>query len=239
MAELDSSGAPVLAQLPLEVRLRDDATLGNFLPLTAQKPLMQALKGQLESSGEPVIYLHGPSGCGKSHLLQASCQLSTAQTLYLPLQDLREYPAAEVLQGAENADRVCLDDLQAVLGDPDWELALFKFYNTAREQNCKLLVAADAAPRLLSLGLEDLRSRLSWGVVFQLARVDDQEKAAILQFRADRRGMSLSPEAASYIVSRAPRGMDQLLLLLDHLDQASLAQQRALSIPFVKGALGW
>jgi hypothetical protein len=33
--------------------------------------------------------------------------------------------------------------------------------------------------------------------------------------------------------------MGQLLKLLDTLDQASLAEQRSLSIPFVKQALGW
>jgi hypothetical protein len=33
--------------------------------------------------------------------------------------------------------------------------------------------------------------------------------------------------------------MEPLLALLDTLDQVSLAEQRALSIPFVKRALGW
>jgi DnaA family protein len=67
----------------------------------------------------------------------------------------------------------------------------------------------------------------------------DEDKAAILQFRATRRGMSLSAEAATFIVSRAPRAMSQLLSILDQLDDASLVQQRVLSIPFVKQTLGW
>jgi DnaA family protein len=33
--------------------------------------------------------------------------------------------------------------------------------------------------------------------------------------------------------------MDQLLQVLETLDKASLAEKRALSIPFVKEALGW
>jgi DnaA family protein len=89
------------------------------------------------------------------------------------------------------------------------------------------------------MDLADLRSRLSWGIVYQLEAVDDEDKTSILQFRAMRRGLALSPGVASYIVSRAPRALDQLLEVLDQLDQASLAQQRALSIPFVKQALGW
>jgi DnaA family protein len=87
--------------------------------------------------------------------------------------------------------------------------------------------------------LADLRSRLSWGIVYQLAQVDDEEKAAILQFRASRRGLQLPAEVARYIVNRAPRAMQSLLDLLDVLDKTSLAQQRALSIPFVKQVLDW
>jgi DnaA family protein len=226
-------------QLPLDVYLRDDATLDNFLALPSVEPLMSALQAQLDSVEESMIYLYGPSGTGKSHLLQASCQIAGTSALYLPLDELRQYSAQDVLQGVARMERVCLDDIQVVLGDPKWEVALFNLFNEARQQGCKLVVSADASPRGLALDLEDLRSRLSWGIVFQLAQCDDEEKAAILQFRAHRRGMFLSPGVANYIVSRAPREMMQLLAVLNQLDKASLTEQRALSVPFVKKTLDW
>ena len=200
---------------------------------------MGALQSQLNPSGESVIYLYGPAGTGKSHLLQASCHEPGAETIYLPLSDLRQYAARDVLQGVENLDRICIDDIHVVLGDAKWEQALFNLYNDARQRGCRLIVAGDAAPRALTVKLEDLRSRLSWGIVFQLAQPEDHDKEAILQFRASRRGLSLTPSVASYIVSRAPRAMDQLLHVLETLDKASLAEKRSLSIPFVKEALGW
>ena len=243
MAKIDSStttaGALHPHQLSLAVQLRDDATLENFLALPPVQPLVNTLQSQMQPSGEVVIYLYGPPGTGKSHLLQASCHVAGAQTLYLPLTQLREYPPAEVLQGVEHVDRICLDDIHTVLGDPEWELALFNLYNSAHQRGCRLVVAGDAAPRALAVNLPDLRSRLSWGIVYQLAEGNDEEKSAILQFRATRRGLSLAPAVAAFIVSRAPRAMEQLLAVLDQLDTASLAQQRALSIPFVKQALGW
>jgi DnaA family protein len=101
------------------------------------------------------------------------------------------------------------------------------------------VVAGDAAPRALTVELDDLRSRLSGGIVYQLADAGDDDKASILQFRAVRRGLSLSAEVANFIVTRAPREMEHLLEVLDKLDNASLSQKRALSIPFVKQALGW
>jgi DnaA family protein len=226
-------------QLSLEVHLRDDATLDNFLALPKVQPLVAALQSQMDPAGEAVIYLYGPPGTGKSHLLQASCHVPGVEAVYLPLSELKQYAAQDVLQGVENLDRVCIDDIHVVLGDPNWEQALFNLYNDARQRGCRLVVAAEAAPRALAVNLEDLRSRLSWGIVYQLAQAEDHDKAAILQFRASRRGLSLTPSVASYIVSRAPRAMEQLLDVLDLLDKASLAQQRSLSIPFVKEALGW
>lgn len=226
-------------QLPLEIQLRDEATLENFLAESPMQPIVAALQRGAEASAEAVIYLYGPAGTGKSHLLQAGCHLAGSDALYLPLGELGQYPPEDVLQGVESLDLVCLDDIDRVLGNADWELALFNLYNRAREQGCRLLVAGNAAPRALAMDLADLRSRLSWGVVFQLAVADDMHKARILRFRAARRGLQMPEEVATYITSRATRSLAHLLELLDRLDRASLTEQRPLSIPFVKKTLGW
>jgi len=227
-------------QLTLNVQLRDDATLENFLCPTGAQPLLKALEQQLEEQGEPIIYLYGPADTGKSHLLQAACHLAeTTPVIYLPLSDLAGYSPEEVLQGVESMALVCLDDVHAVMGNDAWELELFHFFNKAREQNCRLLVSAGCAPRELQLNLADLRSRLSWGIVYQLESLNDDERQSILCFRAARRGLQLSSEVSNYIIGRAPRALSQLLELLDTLDTASLVEQRSLSIPFVKKALNW
>ena len=230
---------PGQRQLPLPVQLRDEATLANFLPLPGNRGLLNALVRHLDDAGETVIYLFGAAGTGKSHLLQASCHRVGAGSLYLPLAALTDYSPGEVLEGIEALDLVCLDDVHRVLGDPDWERALFNLYNEARQRNCRLLVAGNAAPRALRMDLADLRSRLGWGMVFQLAQSGDEDKIAILRFRASRRGLQLSGEVAAFIVNRASRSLEALLETLEILDNASLAEQRALSIPFVKQVLGW
>ena len=235
MAELGSRHH----QLALEVQLRDDATLDNYLAPAQAQPLLRALEGQLNAQGEPVIYICGPGGSGKSHLLQAACHLAGDAALYLPMGEVAQYPPGDVLRGVETLDLVCLDDIEQVLGDDDWEMALFDLFNRAREWGCRLLLAADGPPRAQAIALPDLRSRMSWGIVFQLMQPDDEFRSEILRYRAERRGLVLPTELASYIVHRAPRSLDRLLELLDQLDRASLAEKRALSIPFVKQLLGW
>lgn len=229
--------ATVGYQLPLAVHLRDEATLENYLPPEDGVALLGALDQFLEDNTGQSMFLHGRRGSGKSHLLQACCHKVGPGALYLPLGALTEYPAADVLSGAEELPLVCLDDLQQVLGDPEWERALFNLFNGSRERGNALLLAAGAAPRNLDIALPDLRSRLSWGMVFHLATPDDERRADILQFRALQRGLTLSSEVASFLVNRAPRSMDSLLEQLEHLDRASLAQKRGLSIPFIKQIL--
>lgn len=226
-------------QLPLNVRLRDEATLDNFLADAPVMPLLMALEQQSGEQGEALIYLYGPPDAGKSHLLQACCHTAPDTAWYLPLSELAGYPPASVLQGVEDLQLVCLDDIDAVLGDEAWELALFNFFNRARARHCRLVISGSAAPRALAVDLPDLRSRLGWGIVYQLPAITDDQRQAVLRFRAARRGMNLPAEVARYIVSRAPRALGELLELLDQLDQLSLAEQRALTVPFVKRALVW
>ena len=228
------------AQLALPVHLRDDATLENFLFDESTGPLSIALLEQLAAAGEPALYLHGPTGSGRTHLLQGACHAAPAgESLYLPLTQFSGEDAEAVIAGVEDLARVCLDDIDAVAGDSEWELALFNLVNRARETGCRLLFSADCAPRELALSLPDLRSRLSWSVVFQLRAPGDERKLEILKFRAGRRGMGLSDEAARYILSRAPRGMTDLMDVVERLDRDSIVAKRSLTIPFIRDRMDW
>lgn len=226
-------------QLALNMQLRDDATLASFLSAPALEPLLADLRGQASPAGEPLVFIHGSAGSGKSHLLQAACHLLPTASCYLPLAELRSMPAADLLQGLESQQLVCLDDIDAVAGEEGWELALFHFCNRARAAGCRLLLSAGASPRHLPVVLPDLRSRLGWGPVFLLPTPDDERKQAILRYRARCRGLDMPAEVGRFLVSRAPRGLAELMALLENLDSRSLAEQRALTVPFVKQALGF
>ncbi|SEL34695.1 regulatory inactivation of DnaA Hda protein [Atopomonas hussainii] len=230
-------------QLPLGVRLRDDATFANFYP-----GINAAAQGYVERLCEPeagwvesLVYLWGPLGVGRSHLLQAAChrlEQQGAAALYLPLEEVAELGPA-LLEGLEQFELVCLDDVQRVATDPQWQEALFHLFNRLRDSGRRLLLSADAAPRELPLTLADLRSRLSQALVFQLHELSDEDKLRALQLRAFRRGLQMSEEAGRFILTRSGRSMNELFDVLERLDQASLQAQRKLTIPFLKEVLDW
>ncbi len=218
-------------QLTLRIGLRDSATFANFLVGGNAAPLHALQQGE-----EPFIYLWGGQGSGRSHLLQAACHAEAARggsPAYLPFTELLR-TGTGLLEGLEQMSLVCLDDLQAVAGDRTWEEALFHLYNRVRDTGGRLLAAADASPAALGILLPDFGSRLAWGPVFQLQSLDDAGKLAALQLRARARGMELSEEVGAYLLRRCPRDMHALFELLERLDQASLAAQRRLTIPFVR-----
>lgn len=218
-------------QLTLGIGLRDSATFGNFLP-DGNELVVQALQDETETT----LYLWGPAGCGRTHLLQALCHQAVtrgAAPAYLPLRELVALSPA-MLEGLEQQAVIGIDDVQAVAGRPEWEEALFHLYNRVRDAGHRLVASGEAPPQGLGLALPDLVTRLGWGPVFRLVALDDAGKRRALQLRARGRGMELPDEVADYLLRRSPRDMASLFSLLDQLDQASLAAQRKLTIPFVR-----
>lgn len=225
-------------QLPLGLQLKASARFPNFVPGPNQEAVIQ-LQRTANGEGEPFVVCWGAAGCGKTHLLQASCHRADARSrraAYLSLRDTAALHPA-VLESWENYDLVCLDDLDAVVGDGAWEEALFHLYNRISEHHGTLVVSARAAPAQLGIVLPDLLSRLGWGLVYQLKPLNDEQRMQALQLRARQKGCEMPAETASYLLRRLPRDMPALFDLLDRLDVASLVAQRRLTVPFVKSVL--
>lgn len=225
-------------QLPLAVTLRDDSSFESFLT-DANPEAVAAVRG-LVKDGSGFVYLCGEPGSGRSHLLEGAVRAqaaASAPVFYLNLSEATRPPRA-VLDGLGDTPLlVCLDDLDQIAGDADWEQGVFHLFNNLRAAGGSLLVSACAVPGAVGWTLPDLTSRLSSGLVIRLSSPTDEERLAILIFRAARRGLELSPETGRYLLARVNRRLDELVALLDRLDREALAHQRRLSIPFVRQVL--
>lgn len=231
-----------LRQLPLALRLDDSATFENFYVGEQNRLPVTALREQAEGRGQQWVYLYGRKGSGCSHLLQACCHLAeqrSAYSRYLPVAELLDYPPEQLLEGAEELDLLCLDGVDAAAGNADWEQALFNCYNRLLASGTAMLVAAECPAQQLAIQLPDLQSRINGFSVFALQALDEEEQLQALQFRARCQGMELPREVAEYIYTRSPRDMPKLFAVIEQLERDSLAEQRRLTIPFVKSVLGW
>jgi DnaA-homolog protein len=228
-------------QLALNLRLRDASSFENFFAACnreAVERLQQTVRGLGTASYTPAswLYLWGESATGKTHLLEAACRAAQDQgyaPFYVPLAEKAVLSTA-LLEDIEHTPLVCVDDVDAIAGDASWEAALFALYEHLRVHGGMLIVAAHNSPAAIGLKLADLATRLAAGLVYQLQPLSDDEKISALRLRAQRRGLDMTEEVARYLLTRFPRDLHSLFALLDKLDNATLAAQRRLTIPFLR-----
>lgn len=226
-------------QLPLNLRLKDGSSFENYLS-GGNASVVEHLRVAIArlargEKGEPVLFLHGPAGTGRTHLLQAACREAHHAGLgaiYISLSEADIAPA--LLENLEGVALVCLDDVERIGGNGEWERALFALVERLRAAGGLLLAAGARPPRELGLKLPDLATRLGWGAVYALRPLDDAGRIGAVQLRARNRGLEMPDDVARYILARYPRDLDSLFALLEWLDIASLASQRRLTIPFLR-----
>ena len=219
-----------MKQLVLALGAERPPTLDAFVvgQNTELLQLLQRYARRIDGSPhERFVYLWGESGVGKTHLLRALA--SEAQTRYIPV-------------GASENDYLYSQDIGLYLMDdcgqlaPDAQIAAFALFNQVRENGGLLVTAGDKPPTDLALR-EDLRTRLGWGLVYQVRGLTDEEKIAALTHAAQARGISLSPGVLPYLITHFRRDMQSLSAMLDALDQYSLETQRPITLPLLRNLL--
>jgi DnaA family protein len=155
----------------------------------------------------------------------------------VPLRELAKLGVG-VLDGLRQLECLCLDDLDEVVGQIEWERELFGLWREIDDSGGRLVTAAQLPPALLQWALPDMGSRFAASAIFQLRVLDEEEQQAALQLRARVRGFDLPEETSRWLLRHYPRDMKRLYELLDTLDEAALVAQRRLTVPFIREVLG-
>lgn len=173
------------------------------------------------------ITLWGEAGSGKSHLLHGLAAASRASYV-------RPEEPAQAYAWSPDIALYLLDDCERL--DEMQQIAAFALYNQVRESGGMLVAAASQPPAQLKLR-EDLRTRLAWGLVYQVHGLTDEEKIDALARSADTRGLILSPGVLPYLITHFRRDMPSLSAMLDTLDRYSLETQRPITMPLLRELL--
>lgn len=173
------------------------------------------------------VTLWGEPGSGKSHLLAALAATSPALLLgsRTPADRFR-HAAGTLLYLVDDCDEL----------DEERQHAAFALYNEVREIGGVLVGTAKKPPAQLEMR-EDLRTRLGWGLVYQVHGLTDEEKIAALTQAAQARGLSLSAGVLPYLLTHFRRDMRSLSAMLDALDRYSLETQRPITTHLLRELL--
>jgi DnaA family protein len=216
-----------MEQLIFELATPEPPTFGNFLTGTNRELVAALVRVAGGEGSETGLVLWGPPGVGKTHLLHATAAAARSRR---PVQfvagpgalpdDLPE-PSAMVI-----VDRVDRADAQA-------QARLFTLYNALKSTGGSLVASADVPPARMPLR-DDLRTRLGWGLVYEVLPLADADKPAALATYGRSRGFVLGDDVIAYLLAHGRRDMTSLVSTLAALDRHSLASKRPITVPLLR-----
>ena len=190
--------------------------LMQFLPLLAAG-----------AAADKFAYLWGGAGAGKTHLLHALAETSGARYI------AHDAPSAD-FQYSPEVSLYLVDDCDKLTEQT--QLDVFALFNQVRERGAAMATAGSAAPAHLALR-EDLRTRLGWGLIYQVLELTDDDKLAALNQAASARNMNVAPAVLPYLITHCARDMRSLSAMLDTLDTYSLETKRLITLPLLRELL--
>ena len=198
-------------------------TLANFVP-GANGELLCALRSLADKDpAERMIYLWGGEGCGKSHLLRASCLDAGEGSHYVECDEDTVFET--------DSDFIAADDVGNL--SERGQIGLFHLFNRLREKGGVLLSSGNLPPSGMNLR-PDLATRLSWGLVYQVHPLGDDEKREALKGHAAMLGFEIPVEVVNYLMHHSRRDLPALVKLVDSLDFESRQSKRPVTVPLLK-----
>jgi len=233
----------MFVQLPVKIGLRQEVCFDTYIAEeeSVAFKLSQFQKSLADQYSDESFYLFGEAGTGKTHLLQAACRFVTERnraSVYLPLADASLPLIADVLNGLEQTPLVCLDDVDAVLGDRDWEGALTNLIMRAKVLGHQVVMSGrDEITSWSIASSEWLQALMSIMPIALKPLTRKQDIVMALQRHALKLGFELPIEVGNYLVKQFSNDLQELLSVLKLLEQASFVEKRRMTLPFVKHIL--
>ena len=175
-----------MRQLTLGVQFKERATFASFLTARNQsswwRTCMHVAASAPRGSHLDRRPAHGGQVAPAAGGVRGQLAPENAPPIFRSRPLLPFGPAA--LDGAEQLDVACYDDVQVIAGLEDWEQRLFSLWQRALERNSTLLFAARENPAHVDFGSPDLKSRLASSAVFAVRELNDDEQIEALKLRA-------------------------------------------------------
>jgi len=206
---------PSNLQAALALEIVTPPALAHFVAGTNRELLEQLLGAVASPSSFRALHLWGGGGVGKSFLCEAT---------------RREFVSSGTSAGLEvhdDIDRIPAEDQPSLLAR----------FERLKEVDRGLWLSTSRAPPVQLTMLADLRSRLGWGLVFELKALRDEELQDALAQWAQRRALPLAPEVLPWLLRHSERSLPYLLRILLRLDRFGLERKRGLSLPLLKEML--
>ena len=227
-------------QLIFPFQINQKASFDSFFCSPDNQNLMTRLADIVSSPDTSELIIHGEEGSGKSFLMQAICnELSSAekQFAFIPMKKAFNM-GVEIFQNLGSLDAVCIDDLQLILANQDWETALFNLINECQQSNCSLMLSLGGTqPLEESVVLPDLLSRIKRMEFIALHAVQDEFFNQAIDFVAQQLDIKIEEAELEFLLKHQTRIFSLLVENIITLDNQAASLKRKITIPLIKETL--
>ena len=221
-------------QLALQIQINERASLDNFFISKNNNKAIQILKNILERSNSGAqIFIDDSGSNGKSYLLQAICNdfsNSNNSTIYIPMQKAINLEPS-ILEGINDLNLICLDDIDLISNQRDWELALFNLINECYEKDCFLLLSGSIDKLEV---IPDLISRIKKMEILRLKAIDDDELLRATQSISKNLNIEISDKNMNYLINNSRRDIKTVFGTLSQLEKESLERKKSIGLNLIK-----
>lgn len=175
------------------------------------------------------LFIHGGVGLGKTHLLHAIGHAVKGQHKRLNvhcittegfINDLVSSLKSKSLDKHKRfyrtLDVLLVDDIQFLQSRPNFEEEFCNLFEALINKGKQIVITSDKPPGELKLS-ERMIARMEWGLVAHMGVPDLETRVAILQHKAEQKGIKLGQKVAFFIAERIFNNVRQLEGALNRL----------------------
>ena len=182
------------------------------------------------------LFLYGIKKSGKSFLLQSVCNFYASKnksSLYIPIAEVMKY-GISFMDSLDNLDVICIDDIDLINSNKEWEIAIFNLINDCLISKCRLIFSSSLNPSSIKFDLKDLISRIKKIDHVELFPVSEDKLNDALIFICNLRSINLGKKEINYLVTYSKRNISDLINIINKLDKTSMQLKRKITIPLIK-----
>lgn len=256
--KVSTSVAPPVKELivnssdPYEVKLNPNYRFETFIEGPTNQFVKSAAMGVASRPGISYnpLFIHGGVGLGKTHILHSighnvqdnnkklRVQCITTEAFINELVDHLRNKSIDRMKRfyRSDIDVLLVDDIQFLQNRLNFEEEFCNMFETLINQNKQIVITSDKPPSQLKLS-ERMIARMEWGLVAHVGVPELETRVAILQHKAQQKGLNIPNPIAFFIAEHIYNNVRQLEGAVNRLSAHSRLMNLAITEELVEKSL--
>lgn len=236
----------------IEVKLNQNYRFETFIEGPTNQFVKSAAMGVASRPGQSYnpLFIHGGVGLGKTHLLHSighyirenhkklRVQCITTEAFINDLVDSLKNKSIDKMKKyyRSDIDVLLVDDIQFLQHRLNFEEELCNTFEALIHQQKQIVITSDKPPSQLKLS-ERMTARMEWGLVVHVGVPELETRVAILQYKAQQKGLHLPNNVAFYIAEHIYNNVRQLEGAINRLSLQCKLMEMSLTEEIVEKTL--